>query len=104
MIDDIRQDGIRRGFIVGMGSLVTAGDHGHPLLAVLNQAFIERLANGVARPHDVRIALPGEVVFYEIPSQFMGEFESLDGALFLKARKRALARSRYRFTENGQRP
>jgi hypothetical protein len=72
-----------------------AADHFHPALAVLDQAFLERLARRIARTGDAGVARIGEVFLHHIPRQLVGELERLDQSLFFQIGKRALLARRH---------
>lgn len=75
---------IRHVLVVGVRCSVAALDGFHPAFAVLNQALLERFADGVTRASDARVALVDEVVFHHVPGQFVGELEGLDEALLFQ--------------------
>lgn len=101
--DVVPRDFVRDFPLIGIQRLVVAPDHLHPAFAVLDQAFLERLAHRVARSRNAGVALIREVILHHIPGQFMGELERLDQSLLFKPGERTLPARRHRVAELTQR-
>lgn len=67
-----------------MEGLVSAPDHVHPDLAILDETHPKSLAGSVPRTGNLETPLVVEPVFHEIPGQLVGELESLDEPLTLQ--------------------
>jgi hypothetical protein len=90
-MEDGLGDLVRRFLIVSVTGLVAALGHIHPDFTIGNEAILESLTGGPSGPDDALDTLAFEVILEHVPSQLMGELESLNQPLLFERRKLPLA-------------